>query len=127
MQIGELSRAARVNIETIRYYEKIGLVPQPPRSDGGRREFDNIHLKRLVFVRRARELGFSIEEVKQLIALQETPPACQDVYTLTEHHLADIRQKIRDLKKMERTLTGLAKQCEQGAAPACPIIEALNR
>ncbi|WP_306253287.1 helix-turn-helix domain-containing protein [Parvularcula sp. IMCC14364] len=127
MQIGALSEQSGVNIETIRYYEKTGLVPQPPRSGGGRREFDEIHLKRLVFVRRARELGFSIDEVKQLIALQETPPACKDVYTLTEHHLADIRKKIRDLKQMERTLTGLANKCERGATPDCPIIEALNR
>ena len=126
MQIGTLSEQSGIHIETIRYYEKVGLVPCVPRSAAGRREFDTTHLKRLVFIRRSRELGFSIDEVKQLIGLQDGTPACEEVYTLTEHHLSDIRQKISDLKKMERTLSRLASQCARGDAPDCPIIEALN-
>src|SRR5690606_18435611 len=99
--IGTLSREADVNIETIRYYERIGLMPKPPRSESGRRLYDAEATRRLSFIRRARELGFSIEEVRALLGMADGG-SCGDVYELTQRHLADIRAKIRDLQRMQR-------------------------
>jgi MerR family mercuric resistance operon transcriptional regulator len=124
--IGRLSVATGVNIETIRYYERIGLMPRPPRSGGGRRLYDETASRRLGFIRRARELGFSIDEIRALLALSGGKGKCADVHALTVAHLADVKQKIADLKKLERTLAGTAERCARDASPDCPIIEALS-
>lgn len=124
--IGRLSRETGVNIETIRYYERIGLLAKPPRSDGGRRLYDPTSSRRLGFIRRARELGFSIDEIRALIALSGGKGRCADVHTLTVRHLADVRAKIADLKKLERTLAKTAERCARDTSPDCPIIEALS-
>jgi len=125
--IGTLSESTDVNIETIRYYERIGLLPAPPRSAGRHRLYGEPHRQRLVFIRRARELGFSLEEVRTLLGLGGGHDlTCGEVRALTQHHIAAIRDKVRDLKKLERTLSDLAAQCKVDKVPDCPILDALN-
>lgn len=125
--IGALSLGTGVNIETIRYYERIGLLPAPPRSVGRHRLYDEPHRQRLVFIRRARELGFSLEEIRALLGLGgKHGLTCGDVRTLTQHHIAAIRDKVRDLKRLERILSDLAAQCKADKVPECPILDALN-
>lgn len=124
--IGRLSAEGGVKIETIRFYERIGLLLKPSRTSGGRRLYDVAASRRLGFIRRARELGFSIEEIRALIALSSSEGSCADVHALTIRHLADVRAKISDLKKLERTLSQTAERCSRNASPACPIIEALS-
>jgi len=123
--IGRLSGETGVNIETIRYYERIGLMAKPARSGGGRRLYDPAASRRLGFIRRARELGFSIDEIRTLIAVSLGKGRCADVHALTVQHLADVRAKIADLKKFERTLAKTAERCARDASPECPIIDAL--
>ena len=123
--IGALSRRSGVNIETIRYYERIGLMPAPPRSHGGHRVYDHDHLKRLSFIHRSRRLGFSIQEIRELLGLIESDFSCRDVKAVVLDHVEDVRAKITDLKKIERTLLTFADQCDGGEAADCPIINQL--
>jgi MerR family mercuric resistance operon transcriptional regulator len=124
--IGVLSAETGVNIETIRYYERIGLMPTPPRTDGRRRIFDASHFRRLVFIRRGRELGFSIDEIRDLLGLARGQGlTCAKVKTMTEMHIAGIRSKIKDLRKLERVLNDLAARCHGREVPDCPLLEAL--
>lgn len=126
--IGALSAATGVNIETIRYYEKIGLMPAPPRNEGRQRIYDASHLKRLTFIRRGRELGFSLDQIRELLELVRGHDlTCGDVKTMTDTHVVDIRRKVKDLKKLERVLTQLSAQCGGDAVPDCPILDALSK
>jgi MerR family transcriptional regulator, mercuric resistance operon regulatory protein len=125
LTIGDVSEKTQVNIETIRYYERIWLVPAPPRSAGGRRQYDSAGIARLQFIRRARELGFSIDEIRALLAMTDGGAACGDVHALTVRHLKLVRAKIKDLKRMERTLAAAADRCALDASSDCPIIDAL--
>ncbi|MEQ8165768.1 MAG: helix-turn-helix domain-containing protein [Alphaproteobacteria bacterium] len=125
--IGELSQRTAVNIETIRYYERIGLFPSPPRTEGGHRLYSGAYLKRLVFIRRSRELGFALDEIRNLLGLVEGGHACGEVQAAALAHLKNIRRKIGDLRRMERTLADTAARCEGGTAPDCPIIDVLSR
>lgn len=126
MTRGVLAQRAAVNSETIRYYEKIALMPHPARSLGGHRLYNDDHLKRLVFIRRCRELGFSLEEIKNLLGLVDTGDySCDEVKIRTEAHLSDVQQKLRDLKKMEGMLKDLVAECRNGKLSSCPIVEAL--
>jgi MerR family mercuric resistance operon transcriptional regulator len=126
LTIGALSKRTDCNIETIRYYERIGILPPPPRSAGGFRLYGEDHLKRLAFVRRSRQLGFTLEEIRVLLKLVDGGDyTCAEVKALTLNHVAEIRRKIADLRKLEQVLKGMAAQCEGGKVPACPIIEAL--
>ena len=123
---GLLATKSQVNSETIRYYEKVELMPQPMRSEGGHRLYDNEHLKRLVFIRRCRELGFSLDEIKNLLGLVDTGEySCDEVKLRTEAHLQNVQQKLRDLKKMEGILIDLVAECQNGNLSSCPIVEAL--
>lgn len=127
LPIGALSAATGVNIETIRYYEKIGLMPAPPRTEGRQRVYDASHLKRLTFIRRGRELGFSLDQVRELLGLVRGHDlTCANVKTMTDAHVADIRRKVRDLKKLERVLGELAAKCTSDDVPDCPILDALS-
>lgn len=127
MTSGTLSERTGVNIETIRYYERVGLLPAPPRSTGRHRLYDEPHRQRLVFIRRARELGFSLEEIRALLGLGgKHDLTCGDVRALTQHHIEAIRDKVRDLKRLERTLSALAAQCRADTVPDCPILDSLN-
>lgn len=124
--IGELSRRAGVRIETVRYYERIGVMPAPPRTGGGHRAYGKAHVKRLAFVRRARELGFSLDDVRELLRLvDEGDVTCEQVRELTLRHLADVRAKIADLRRMERTLADTAARCAGDETPDCAILETL--
>lgn len=126
MQIGRLSKRTGCNIETIRYYEKRGLLPSPPRTAGGYRLYDSDHLKRLTFVMRSRDLGFSMAEIEKLLSLvDEHQLTCHDMHQQTLAHVGDIRSKIADLKRLERVLTEIASKCSDGTVPECPIIDAL--
>lgn len=126
LTIGGLSRRTGVNVETIRYYEHRRLMPEPPRSEGGHRLYSQDHLKRLAFIRRCRELGFSLEEIRALLGLVDGGDyTCGEVKALTDRHLGAVRRKIADLRKLEKTLTDISSQCQGGNRPECPIIEAL--
>ena len=126
LTIGKLSDRTGCNIETIRYYERIGLMPAPPRTAGGHRLYSADHEKRLTFIRRSRKLGFTLQEVRGLLRLVDGGEyTCAEVKTLTLDHASEIRRKIADLKKMERVLKGMAAQCEGDLVPECPIIDAL--
>jgi MerR family mercuric resistance operon transcriptional regulator len=123
--IGEISAASGVHIETIQYFERIGLMPKPARAANGRRRYDVHAAHQLAFIRRSRALGFSIAEIRALIGLSNGRGRCADVHSLTAKHLGEVRRKIADLKKMERTLAKAAQRCARDASPRCPIIEAL--
>lgn len=127
LPIGEMSRRTGVNIETIRYYERIGLLPAPPRTGGGRRVYGPDHLRRLGFVRRGRELGFSLDAIRSLIALGSPNDAdCIDVCAIAEKHLRDVRQKIADLQALEATLSEAMQDCRNSDERRCAVLDALN-
>jgi MerR family mercuric resistance operon transcriptional regulator len=114
------------NIETVRFYEKQGLLPAPPRTAGGHREYDREHLKRLTFIRRSRELGFTLDQTRSLLGLVDGGEwTCAEVRAMTVEHSADVRRKIADLEKLAQVLDDMAAQCEGGAVPECPIVDAL--
>ena len=126
LSIGALSKATGCNIETIRYYERIGLLPKPPRTEGGHRQYGEAELMRLTFVRRSRALGFTLDEIRGLLGLVDGGAyTCGEVKAITLDHLQDIRRKIADLKRLEAVLRDMAAQCEGGTVPDCPVIEAL--
>jgi MerR family mercuric resistance operon transcriptional regulator len=127
LAIGAVSKDTGVHIETIRYYERIALLPKPPRSQGRHRVYDDTHRQRLVFIRRARELGFSLDQIRILLGLARNHKlTCDEVKAVTVRHVTDIRLKIRDLKKLERVLGDLAARCHGRKVPACPILDALG-
>ena len=128
IQIGELSRRSGCNIETIRYYERIGLLPRPPRSASRYRQYEIGDVHRLTFVRRARELGFSLDEVRALLALSadQDGETCVEVRQLAASHLADVRAKLADLRAMERVLADAVRRCDAGEPHGCPLINALT-
>lgn len=127
LQRAELARRTGCNLETIRYYEKIGMMPDPPRSASGYRVYDAGHVSRLRFILRARELGFAIEEIRGLLALVDGgTQTCAEVKERTERHLADVRAKIADLRRIERVLAATAAQCTGNEVPDCPVLNALT-
>lgn len=127
LQRAALARATSCNLETIRYYENIGVMPDPPRTAAGYRIYDDGHVRRLRFILRARALGFSIEEIRALLQLLDSGnQTCAEVKARTEQHLADVRAKIADLQRIERVLATTAASCAGDDAPDCPIIEALG-
>ena len=124
--IGELSRRTGVNIETIRYYERIGMIEPPARTGGGHRAYDDEARRRLSFVKSCRDLGFSLDEIRALLALvADNDFTCDDVRALTEKHLAVVRGKRAELQRMERTLAAMVADCRDGKMPKCPIVDAL--
>lgn len=125
---GQVAARTGCNIETVRYYERIGLLPMPPRSAGGHRLYDADLVKRLVFIRRSRELGFTLEEVRGLLDLVDAKGyTCAEVETITRDHLRTVRAKIADLRKIEAALEDMVSQCEGGTMPHCPVMDALFR
>ena len=126
MLIGAFSERTGCHIETIRYYERIKLLPKPARSEGGHRRYDGEQVKRLVFIRRSRELGFSLDEIRTLLRLVDGKRyTCQEIKTITEKHVDDVKKKISDLRRLQKTLRDISSQCEGGLVPDCPIIDAL--
>ena len=126
LQRAELARRTGCNLQTMRYYEKIGVMPDPPRTASGYRVYDEAHVSRLRFILRARELGFSIEHIRGLLDLVDGgTQTCAEVKERTERHLADVRAKIADLKRIEKVLAATAAQCSGEDVPDCPVLEAL--
>ena len=125
--IGELSKLTGVKIETIRYYEQQKLLADPPRTEGGHRCYSEDHLKRLTFIRRSRQLGFTMEEIRELLKLVEGGMyTCGEVKALTMEHAKSVREKINDLSRMEATLLDISSRCSGDAVPECPILDALS-
>ena len=126
LTIGTLAKASRVHLETVRYYERIGLMPKPSRTASNYRNFGPEHVERLSFIRRAREIGFSIREIRELLALAEPGRAsCAEVQTLTTVHLGEVRAKIADLRRLETILAGALERCLVEPAPVCPVLDML--
>jgi MerR family transcriptional regulator, mercuric resistance operon regulatory protein len=125
--IGELSGLSGVKIETIRYYERVKMLPPPPRTASGRRVYEVTDLRILVFIRRSRELGFSLDEIRGLLRLGGPEKAsCREVRAIAAHHLEDIRAKLADLKKLERLLSKTVARCSGKTAPDCPVLDILD-
>ncbi|GAB7521331.1 MerR family transcriptional regulator [Paraburkholderia sp. 2C] len=125
--IGNLSQLTGVNVETIRYYEKVDLLPAANRASNGYRQYDGNSLERLSFIRRGRELGFTIDEIRELLAFSHHPERpCADADRMTRAHIADIEGKIRDLQRMRRALRQVAN-CAGPTARHCELLRALAR
>ena len=122
----DVARATGCNLEPIRYYETVGIMPDPPRSAKGYRCYDDAHVRRLKFVMRSRDLGFSLEEIRGLLGLvDDRTQTCAQVQTVAESHLQDVQEKIADLKRIERVLSETVARCTGDAAPECAVIDAL--
>lgn len=128
LTIGQLAKQAQVNVETVRYYERRGLIPEPPRRESGYRQYSQDAVARLQFIRRAKELGFSLREISDLLSLRVGPDAtCGDVKRRAERKLTDIEEKLQALQRMKKALTKLAAACRgRGPTSECPILEALE-
>ena len=127
LKIGKVAERTGCKVETIRFYEKERLLPEPDRTEGGSRLYSQELVDRLVFIRRSRELGFSMGEIRELLSLVDRDQvSCNRVKAIAESHLEDIRGRIADLRKMERTLRRLADRCPGGEMPECPIVELLQ-
>lgn len=129
MTRGEVADKADVNPETLRYYERKGVIPNPPRSDGGFRLYDESYVDRLRFIQRAQDLGFTLAEIKGLLELRVDDEAtCQDVRTRAEAKLDEVEAKIQDLKRIRDALSTLAKTCagNEGPTTECPILDAME-
>ena len=125
--IGAASERSGCTIETIRYYERIGLVPKPPRNASRYRVYAPGDVERLVFIRRARELGFTLGEIRDLLRLAaDVANPCAAVREVAAGHLADIRTKIADLRRMEQQLAKAVRRCAPGEQAGCPVIDALS-
>ena len=126
LSIGRLSQAAKVKVETIRYYEKQGLLPEPPRTEGGHRLYPPSLLKRLFFIRRSRQLGFTLNEVRGLLQLVDGETyTCAEVRNLTLAHADGVKRKVADLRRLEKGLREMAAQCDGAQVPECPIVDLL--
>jgi Hg(II)-responsive transcriptional regulator len=125
---GEAAEHAGVNVQTVRYYERRGLLPEPPRTSGGFRQYSSEHVDRIRFVKRAQELGFTLDEAGELLDLRATPDADRaDVRAVAQEKQEEIQRKIRDLQRMQSTLGDLIAACEgHGSTDACPILNALE-
>lgn len=126
MNIGELARAADTKAETIRYYERIGLVAAPPRTAGNYRDYSTAHVSRLTFIRRARDLGFSIEQIRALLDMaDQKEQSCEAVDVIAREHLAEVKRKLADLSALRRELESMIGQCRHGTVAECRILEVL--
>jgi MerR family mercuric resistance operon transcriptional regulator len=128
LTIGALAKEAEVNVETVRYYERRSLIDQPRKPHSGFRHYPPDLIDRIRFIKRAQELGFTLEEITELLALRVEPAtACDEVKQQAEGKIADIAEKIKTLQRMKKTLTGLVNACDKRTSTTeCPILEALK-
>jgi MerR family mercuric resistance operon transcriptional regulator len=124
--IGELSRRTGLAVETIRYYERIGLVPRPPRTAGGHRSYGAEGCRPLAFVKRARELDFSIDEIRELLTLWRSNGTCMDVRSIALRRLEEVRARLRDLAELESVLTDAVARCPNDDSQLCPVLAKLD-
>ena len=125
MTIGQLAEAAEVNVETVRYYHRRGLLPVPPRPTGGIRRYPENVLRRLRFIKRSQSLGFSLDEVEALLSLHDGQ-TCRAARAIAEHRLTDVRQRMQDLSRLEAALARLVQRCSTSKGKmSCPLIDAL--
>lgn len=126
LAIGDLAKHTGTKVETIRFYERIGLLPEPNRTKGNYRSYDNGDLRRLSFIRRARDLGFSLDQVRDLLGLSDQRDrSCEAVDGIARHHLAEVERKIADLNALREELADLIGRCRHGTVAECRIIETL--
>jgi len=124
--IGELARRTRVKVPTIRYYEQIGLLPAPPRTDGRQRRYDGRHAAQLTFVRHARELGFAVDAIRELLAMNAQPErSCAQVDDMARRHIAAIDRRIAHLMTLREELQRTVEECGRGRVRECRVIETL--
>ena len=124
--IGDLSRLTGVNVETIRYYERMRLMPRPPRTPGGLRAFGPDDLRTLVFIKRARELDFRLDDIRALLSLRGAERRCEDAKVIASRHLASVRTKMHHLVELERTLADAVARCTGDKTAACTVLEILE-
>jgi MerR family mercuric resistance operon transcriptional regulator len=127
VKISEASQASGCHLETIRYYERIGLMPAPTRTGSGYRSYSEQDVERLRFITRGRDLGFSLDEIRSLMRLdQDGDLACEDVTRLAQQHLIDVQDRIRDLQRVARELERTISSCGGGVRAQCTILDALK-
>lgn len=125
--IGQMARIGNCKVQTIRYYEQIGLLPEPERTPGNQRIYNQAHMDRLGFIRHSRELGFSLERIKEILALSDDPNhSCETVDQIAHRHLMEVESRIRRLQSMRRELRRMINQCSGNKVADCRIIEALS-
>ena len=129
LSIGRVADRAGIGVETVRFYERQGLIEEPPRSASGYREYPEAVVSRIQFIKRAKELGFTLKEIKELLSLRIDPATtCADVESRAQAKMADIEEKIRGLERMRVALVNLIAACSgRGTTSECPILEALDR
>ncbi|MCA9630402.1 MAG: MerR family DNA-binding protein [Myxococcales bacterium] len=129
LTIGKLANAAGVGVETIRFYEREGLLPKPPRKRSGYRQYPPDAVARVMFIRRAKELGFTLKEITELLELRVDPDkSCADVRALAKAKIVDVEQKMADLARIKGALEKLAKACRgKGPTSECPILDAIEK
>ncbi len=128
LSIGQLASAAGVGVETVRFYERQGLLPEPPRRRSGYREYPHEAVLRVRFIRRAKSLGFTLREIAELLALRVDPDkTCADVRALARQKIADVEERMRELERIRSALERLARRCRgRGPTSECPILDALE-
>jgi Cu(I)-responsive transcriptional regulator len=127
LSIGALAKATGTKVETVRWYERVGLLPHPARTAGNYRSYGSAHLGRLSFIRRARDLGFTLDQVRELLLLaSQKDRSCEEVDGIARAHLEDVERKIADLEALRSELAGLIDQCHHGTVAECRIIETLS-
>lgn len=125
--IGEASRIAACKVQTIRYYEQTGLMPEPFRTQGNQRRYDEASLRRLAFIRHSRALGFSIADIRELLSLTQTPEqTCQSADAIARKHLAAVEKRMQNLAALKGELTRMISQCAGGKVAECRILEVLS-
>ena len=126
LTIGDLGKATNTKVETVRYYERIGLLPKPPRSTGNYRTYGAAELNQLSFIRRARDLGFSLDQVRALLSLSDDRTCdCAGIDHIAKEHLREVDRKLADLTALRRELKAVIDSCDGGTVAECRIIEAL--
>ncbi|MDR6871882.1 DNA-binding transcriptional regulator, MerR family [Bosea sp. OK403] len=126
MPIGALSEATGVKVPTIRFYEEIGLLPAPIRTQSNRRSYGDAHLQRLRFIRHARDLGFAVDDIRELLAMAAEPQAsCDRADSIAQRHLADVERRIAQLQSLRGELQRMVGECQHGRVAECRVIESL--
>lgn len=128
LTIGQVAKHAGVGVETLRFYEREGLIEEPPRRDSGYRQYNEDVVKRIQFIKRAQESGFSLKEIAEVLRLRVTPDtSCEEVKRRAEAKIADVERKLEDLLRIKRALVQVAQSCTgQGPITACPILDFLE-